>query len=266
MAKQKVARKRKERQPARPAAAQRPGVPQPALLELQRDIGNRAVQRVLARKKGDEQGRDDARAAKKLVQVGLVKIERPKIEYYDVGGSSLREVSRQFLQDGKWYQYDYRYKLKMDQGVVTRVDIEVAITLRLPRWEGASWERAPENEKLAWLHMMSELDLQWDKAEILTQLPQQWLGVDWTKAPETLKSEWRERLLDLQSQEEGHVDRAYRRALVLQQRLLRCPEKLVKAVFDRFVRDLKVEREAYDRQMRFGERKKVGLGANLLVQ
>jgi hypothetical protein len=233
---------------------------------LQRQIGNRAVQRMLAQCQVQSQAEKEKKAAKAPVEAGEVKIEPPKIEYYDVTGDSLPEVSRQLLPKGKWYQYGYRYQIKAEKGVATRADVIVTITLRLPRWSGLGWEQAPDFDKVEWLQMLQSLDVDQVRHQGITRLPQRWLpGPGWEKTPDTVKGEWRGMLQALQTREQGCVDIARRRALVLQQRLFNQPEANVKAIFDQFIKDLKVEQEAYNRQTEFGQ-ENISVGASVIVQ
>lgn len=243
------------------------------LAVLQQQVGNRAVQRMLAQRQGqaaDQTGRqaeEKERAAKAQVEAGEVKIERPKIEYYDVSGDNLTEVTRQLLPKDKWYQYDYRYRTKTENGVVTRVDVTVTVTVQLPRWTGLGWEQASDFDKLEWLRMLQLLDVDQDVYRDVTKLSQQWLlGPDWKKAPDTVKGQWRAMLQALQTREQTYVDIVRRRVLVLQQRLLNQPEAQVKAVFEQFTKDVKIEQEMYNRQTEFGQKSKVSLGASTMLQ
>jgi hypothetical protein len=106
---------------------------------LQQQIGNRAVQRVLAQHDAE----DKEKAAKMPVELGEIKIEQPKVEYYEVTGSSLREISGQLLPPGQWYEVEYHQTPQLEHGVVKQVDVEVAITIRLPRWTGPGLSMPP---------------------------------------------------------------------------------------------------------------------------
>ncbi len=282
MAKNKtVARKPKKQSSSRSrgkesGASRQADSNQSAVEHLQQRAGNRAVGRLLAQRKGQEaassgaskqeaQGQEQEKASKTRVEAGKVKVERPVIEYYDVGGSSLAEAARQLLKDGKWYEHEYKYVPKVVDGVVTRVDIIVTITLRLPRWTGQGWLEASPADKITWLTMLAQEQMAPETFEEVIRLPGHWLGVDWKKAPDPLKGEWREMLQAMQKQEQGHVDVILRRALVLQQRMLKQPEKQVKAIFALFEQNLKVEREVYDRQTTFGQKSKISLGSNAML-
>jgi predicted secreted Zn-dependent protease len=255
-----------------PLRSVNPGARLSGLALLQQQVGNRVVQQMLARSTGSgqaqRQAEEDEKAAKALVEVGEIEIEKPEIEYYEVTGNSLAEVSGQILPPGQWYEYEYRYVPKVENGVVTQVDVTVDITLRLPQWTGPGWDQAPDADKFEWLQLLQALEIdQEEEYEDVTELPQKWLlGPKWEKAPESLKKEWQAMLQALQSQEKGALDIARRRAMVLQQRLFKQSEKQVKAIFDQFMKDLKIEQEAYIRQMEFGQEQKVSLGAKVMVQ
>ncbi len=234
-------------------------------MTLQQQVGNRAVQRLLIQRQAEEE--EGAKAAEAQVEAGEIKIEPPKIEYYDVTGFSLDEVSSQLHPPDQWYVYDYDYQPKIENEVVNQVDVEVTITLRLPRWTGPGWEQAPDFDRLRWLQTLGAMAPDQDGYQDVTQLPGRWLlGADWEQAPDGVKGEWRAMLGALQTQEQGAIDIARRRATVLQQRLLKQPESEVKAVFDQFIQDLKVEQKTYNGQMEFGQEHKISLGANAMVQ
>jgi len=234
------------------------------LMTLQQQIGNRAVQRMLAQ----PDAADKEKAAKAPVELGEIKIEQPKVEYYDVTGSSLLEVSRQLLPPGQWYEVEYHQTPKLEHGVVKQVDVEAAITIRLPRWIGSGWEHATDLDKMTWLDMLqsAEVELETDDEDV-TPLPKKWLlGPAWEKAPDTVKGEWRAMLQALQTQEKSPLDIIRRRALVLQQRLINQPEKQVNAIADQFLKDLKTEQELYNRQTEFGRENKIALNASNMIQ
>jgi hypothetical protein len=248
-----------------------PNTPQARVVQLQRQVGNRAVQHLLAQreeKKEPEQKppEKDESVEKEPVTLGQITIERPKIEYYDVSGNTLLDVSKQVLEGGQWYEYEYDYDTKSKKGVVTQVDVTVSPTLRLPRWKGAGWEQAADREKTEWLHLLSVMEVDPDKFEEETELPTVWLDPNWEDVSDSVKGEWRAMLQSMQGEENGYADVIHRRALVLQQRMLGRPEGQATGIFDQFLKDLKVEREKYDRQTKFGEKKEISLGASAMVQ
>jgi hypothetical protein len=248
-----------------------PNTPQARVAQLQRQVGNRAVQHLLVQreeKKEPEQKppEKDESVEKAPVTVGQIKIERPKIEYYDVRGETLLDVSKQVLKDGEWYEYEYEYDVKSEKGVVTQVDVTVSPTLRLPRWRGPGWEQASDREKVEWQRLLSVMEVPPEKFEDETELPTVWLDPNWEAVPDTVKGEWRAMLQSMQGEEKGHIDVIHRRALVLQQRMLGRPDGQVSEIFDQFLKDLKVERDKYNRQMKFGVKKKISLEASAMVQ
>lgn len=239
------------------------------LLNLQHNIGNQAVQRLLAqRQAAGRQAQDQTKAqedADTPVPVGQLKIEKPIIEEYEVSGNSLRDISNQLQPPDKWYEYDYQYDPKIENGVVIQVYVTVAITIHVPRWAGG-WDETPDEDKIAWLQMLPLLTGESDEYEKMTELPQQWLGISWETAPEALKGEWLKILQEMQTQETGPIDIVRRRAIVLQQRLFKLPEEKTKEVFDRFQEDLKIEEAAYNEQREFGQAQKVTLDTEVLLQ
>lgn len=243
--------------------AMKPNQDRFGLMALQQRVGNQAVQRMLGQRQTEEQ----EKAAQAPVLVGQLEVEKPKIEYYEVAGKTLAEVSNQVLPAGQWYQYEYRQVPKVENGVVIRIDITVEITLHLPRWVGPTWEQAPDGDKLEWLRILQALDIDLDKYEEEMLIPQKWLqGPNWPQASEAEKKEWQRNLLSFQTREQSPLDIVRRRVMVLQQRLFGQPEAQIKAIFDQFLKDLKIEQEVYDRQTRFGERQQISLNNNLMIQ
>jgi predicted secreted Zn-dependent protease len=241
------------------------------VVQLQRQVGNRAVQHLLAQREEKKEPEPkppekDESVEKAPVTVGQISIERPKIEYYDVSGNTLLDASKQVLKSGEWYEYEYEYATKSEKGVVAQVDVTVTPTLRLPRWRGIGWEQASDREKAEWMRLLSVMEVPPAKFEDETELPTVWLDPNWEAVPDTVKGEWRAMLLSMQGEEEGYADVIHRRALVLQQRMLGRPDGQAKEIFDQFLKDLKVEREKYDRQTKFGEKKKISLEASAMVQ
>lgn len=247
--------------------------------QLQQQVGNRAVQRLLshtglhssmlgvkAPPANEEEQTTSKKPKKALVEAGTVKVEKPRIEYYDVSGSNLAQVKQRLLRDGKWYEHNYRYAIKSENGIITRVDIIVEIKVHLPRWVGPGWAQAPRTDKLAWMQMLSHETPPNERHEELTRMPTGWVGMDWPKAPDSLKADWRGRLQRQQQDERAYLDVIMRRVLILQQRMLGNPAKQVKAIFDKFNKDLKIETEAYNRQLRFGQPQKVSIGAGAMLQ
>ncbi len=251
---------------------------QPSISQLQQQAGNQAVLKLLTRgglhaKKTDatsnagQEERDEM--PKTQVEVGTVAFAKPRVEYYDVTGRTLDEVRPQLLKDGKWYTHEYRYALKSENdgsdSVITRVDITVQTTLRLPRWTGKGWEQASRADKLAWTAMLGQETPPKETHEHITRLPSAYVGVDWAQAPDALKAQWLGMLQKIHSQELSPRDAVLRRVMVLQQRLFDQPEKQAKAIFEAFIHDLKVELEAYNRQLKFGQKQQISLGVDTLI-
>lgn len=265
-----LSRKRKIRHPEEEIT--RPGPAKPArdrfgLMTLQQQVGNQAVQRLLAQRQTEQQAKgDNAQAAKEPVELGQVKIEKPEVKEYEVTGENLQQVSGQILPPEKWYEYEYQYNPKIENGVVTEVEVIVLITIHVPRWVGPGWERAADTEKMAWLKLLETLGVGEDKYEDVTELPKQWVGVDFSQAPDDLKGEWQKVLLEFQKNEKTPLDIALRRVLVLQQRLLAQPENRVKEIFGKFEEDVRKEEVAYKEQREVGQIQQVTLEREVLVQ
>ena len=251
----------------------------PAALS-QRQLGNRAVQQLLAHRAGaalldpaslavqrQAEAEREAKTPPPQVKLGEIEIEKPKIEFYDVTGSNLHEVSEQLLTNGKWYEYQYEPRHQADKGTVNRVDVTVHITIHVPRWTGDGWESASLADKAEWLKLLQSLDVGGEKAAtIVTELSSTWLGVDIEALPDALKGTWQGMMQEMQVHELGPLSTARRRALVLQRRLYGQPANLVKAIVEQFNRDLQVEERAYGQQMEMGQRKTISVGANILIQ
>ena len=230
------------------------------VLSLQHNIGNQAVQRLLAQRQAANQQQDAAMP----VEVGQIKIEKPTIEEYEVSGNSLRDISNQLQPPDQWYEYEYQYAPKTENGKVTRIDVTVAITIHLPRWTGG-WDETPDEDKIAWLQILQLLTGDSDEYQGTTELPQQWLGLNWETAPDALKGEWLNMLQEMQTQEKGPGDITRRRAIVLQQRLFNRPEEKAQEIFDRFQQDAKIEEGAYNEQREFGQAQKIVLDQDTLI-
>lgn len=235
------------------------------LMALQRQVGNRAIQQMITQRQTAEQ-EQQAEAANVPVEAGQVKIEKPEIEEYEVNGNSLAEVAGQVLPPEQWYEYEYQYNSKVENGVVTQVEVIVKTKIHLPRWVGASWEHATEVDKLAWLELLNRLVGDNEEYDDMGQVPRQWVGIDWETAPPALKNEWQGMLQELHSNEQTRLDIILRRVLILQQRLLNRPEDQINAIFDQFQQDLEVEEEAYNKQRAFGQDEKIILGTDVMIQ
>lgn len=245
-------------QPAKPRREQG------GLMALQQRVGNQAVQQLLAQRQAQAQ---PAPAEAEPVETGQLKIEKPEIKEYDVTGDTLAQVNEQILPPEEWYEYEYRYDPKIENGVVTQVDITVRVIIHLPRWRGPGWDRAVETDKQGWLDLLKSLAGGLDEYETDGQLPQPWLGVDFQKdAPEALKNVWRGMLQEMQNAEQSQLDVIRRRMLVLQQKLIGQPAEQVKTVFDQFQQATEDEEELYHQQRELGQDNQVSINAELMVQ
>lgn len=111
------------------------------------DVDAQALQR-----EGEADGESEA-------DTGEVTIGEPEVEYYDVRGSSLAEILPQ-LDPEEWgrcnYQFDYTYD--SEEGRSTRVNIELTLHIRLPRWGGEGHNSASDAAKAEWERMLGVLE------------------------------------------------------------------------------------------------------------
>jgi hypothetical protein len=70
----------------------------------------------------------------------------------------------------------------------------------------------------------------------------------------------------LHTHEARLIDTIYRRALVLQQRLLYQPEQELKRQVEQFMKEVAEEQKLYDDQWKPGEKKQVSLSKSQLLQ
>lgn len=229
------------------------------LMALQQQVGNQAVQRLLAQRQAATEKKPE-----EPVETGQLKIEKPVIEEYEVNGNSLAEISDQILPPEKWYEDEYQYKPKVENGRVTQVDITIIPKIHLPRWVGG-WDRTSAENKAAWLKILKMLLGEGEKIEDLLELPHQWLGVDFKQARPELKGPWQALWQEKQNEERDHQDILRRRAMVLQQKMLNQPVDQLKAIFDLFQQSLKIEEAAYAEQTEFGQEQQITLSADEMV-
>lgn len=89
---------------------------------------------------------------------GQVTIKDVQTEEYSVTGSTLAEAAQQ-LDPEEWgrctYSFDYTYEAT--NGRVTKVDIALQLTIRLPRWQGLGWDQASPNIRTEWVRMLAAL-------------------------------------------------------------------------------------------------------------
>ena len=260
----KVRRRSAEDEPtqARPARVQGDKF---GLTTLQQQVGNQAIQRVMAQRQAAQE-KDQTQKDKEPVEIGQVKVEKPEIKPYEVTGESLHQAADQILSPEQWYEYEYQYSPKIENEVITQVEITVMITIHVPRWVGSGWDRASDVDKLAWLQMLQRLGASEDSHEEMGMLPRRWIGIDFSLAPDDLKGEWQKMLVEWQANEKGPVDIVRRRVMVLQQRLLKRPEAQIAEIFDKFLQDIEVEETIYKEEREPGQENKVILEPDALVQ
>lgn len=127
---------------------------------------------------------------------GDVCIEDVNFEYYDVRGSTLAQVAPQ-LDPQEWgrctYHFDYTYETT--NGRVSRVDITLRLTVRLPRWQGQGWDNASPHVKQEWQRMLEALQ---GHEEEHAEIARRWAPV------------FKERLLNLRA---GRVGQRYNQLL-----------------------------------------------------
>jgi predicted secreted Zn-dependent protease len=235
------------------------------LTALQQQVGNRAIQGLMIQSQRQEE--DEKKAPNQPASLGKVTVEKPRVEIYDVHGNSMDEVMAQVKARKDWLRYEFEYNPKMDKGVITEVNVTVRITIQQPRWVGANLERMSPATRTQWQQVMESFQLPEEKIENDTELPQQWLiGAAWKDAPDALKSTWRGMLQTMQNRELSPLDIASRRALVLQKQLLNLPENQAKAIFDKFLKDLKKEDDQYARQFEPGKKQKISLSPTEMIQ
>lgn len=160
------------------------------LTSLQHTIGNRAVQRVLER--GHLQGQAHSRifsperlrqiarkqaearvgavpaiqreeaealdAAPAAVNDGLVTINEPQSETYEVRGATLAAVSAA-LDPVEWgrCRWTVDYSFETAGGRATKVDITLHLTIRMPRWAGEGFQQASVAAREEWQRMLGAL-------------------------------------------------------------------------------------------------------------
>jgi predicted secreted Zn-dependent protease len=76
--------------------------------------------------------------------------------YYDVSGATLADVYNQ-LDPNEWGRCDVNYSVTYHErnGNITRADVTVTDTYRMPRWRGRTWQRASRAAKAEWRRMLS---------------------------------------------------------------------------------------------------------------
>jgi len=155
---------------------------------------------------------------------GTITIQGPTFTSYDVTGRTLAEVGPQ-LDPVEWGRctWNFRYTYSSTNGVATRVNIILRLTIRLPQWTGAGWRSASA----------------------------------------AAKSEWQRMLGCLRTHENGHVDIARSWASTLQQRLLNQPEADLGSLWEAGLADHQTEQDAYDTRTRHGQTQGVTLDLSI---
>jgi predicted secreted Zn-dependent protease len=225
---------------------------------LQQQIGNQAVQRILAKPNGQGSLKLDRETALRLIREhsplapfianqaaarggqvqrqvetegpqaeassGTVTIQDVQYDYYDVSGSNLAEVIQQ-LDPEEWghCRHDYEYSYDSTNGKTTTANITLKLTIRLPRWRGAGWD----------------------------------------KASPAAKQEWQRMLEALQGHEDGHADIARRWAPIFKERLLNQQEKNVKGRYQRTLQEVNKDTKDFDDRTQHGQTQGVSLDISI---
>jgi len=203
----------------------------------------------------------------KPFEVGTISIDKLEIEQYTIEANSYEEALQQVQDKDDWCQYEFEHDTSVEEELINEVNITITITLQLPQWIGTGWEQAPPMEQQQWLMLLTSYGITDDTIDEMMKLPQQWLlGPAWEDAPTPLKKNWQTMLQDFQKDELGYFDIAYRRAMVLQQRLFKQPETEIPTIFGQFLKDIELEQEAYDDEYEPGEAQDITLNSDALVQ
>jgi len=205
---------------------------------LQNQIGNAAVQRLLAERNGQQQldpnsaqaivqnalQRQEEEVAEQAPANGEVTIEEPTVETYDVTGATLAEVAQQ-LDPNEWGRctYQFAYSYEITNGRATKVDITLTLTIRLPRWQGEGWNQASDGAKAEWNRMLEAL----------------------------------------RSHEDAHAEIARRGAPLIQAGLMNQRSGRINARFNRLKRQVDQETEQFDQQTNHGRNDGVTLDLSI---
>jgi predicted secreted Zn-dependent protease len=155
---------------------------------------------------------------------GTITIHEPTFTSYSVTGLTLAGVAPQ-LNPVEWGRctWNFHYTYSSTNGVATRVNIILRLTIRLPQWTGAGWESASA----------------------------------------TAKAEWQRMLGCLRTHENGHVDIARSWAPTLQQRLFNQPEADLGSLWEAGLADHQTEQDAYDTRTQHGQTQGVTLDLSI---
>jgi predicted secreted Zn-dependent protease len=155
---------------------------------------------------------------------GTLTIHEPASDPYTVTGSTLAEVTPQ-LDPEEWGRctWNFRYTYSSTNGVATRVNIVLRLTIRLPQWTGTGWRNASD----------------------------------------AAKAEWQRMLGCLRTHENGHADIARDWAPTLQQRLLNQPEADLARIWQTSLADHETAQHDYDTRTRHGQTQGVSLDTSI---
>jgi hypothetical protein len=155
---------------------------------------------------------------------GSITISPVKKTHYNVTGNNLEEVSTQ-LDPEEWGRctWEWTQSYRTTEGVTDRVNINLKLTIRLPRWTGRGWRRASAEEK----------------------------------------AEWNRMLECLQKHEDHHAEIARSWAPKLQERLLNQPESDIATLWSDGLTEHQDEQDSYDADTRHGETEGVTLDTSI---
>jgi hypothetical protein len=155
---------------------------------------------------------------------GTITISPVKKADYNVTGNNLEEVSAQ-LDPEEWGRcvWEWTQSYRTTEGVTDRVNINLKLTIRLPRWTGRGWRRASAEEK----------------------------------------AEWNRMLECLQKHEDRHAEIARSWAPTLQERLLNQPESDIATLWSDGLAEHQDEQDSYDADTRHGETEGVTLDTSI---
>ena len=201
----------------------------PDLVSLQDQIGNAAVQRLLAGQVVPAAAALPALQRQEGMATppaqGRVTVEEPTVDTYDVAGTTLAAVAKQ-LDPKEWgrctYNYDYSYETAAN-GRVTKVDVTLHLTIRLPRWQGEGYDQASA----------------------------------------AAKEEWQRMLTALETHEEGHADIARTWAATMQTRLLGQRGGRVAQRYNQTMAAIKRAQDEFDKKTKHGQNQGVSLDRSI---
>lgn len=162
---------------------------------------------------------------RRAANTGRVRVNGPTTSYYNVTGNTLADVATA-LGTQEWgrcnWNFSYTYRTDANS-VVTRADVTLTLTIRLPRWTGRGWNRASR----------------------------------------AAKAEWRRMVGCLRTHENGHASRARRWATTLQQRLLNQQEADVAGRWNQGMAEHEAEQQQYDASTSHGQTQGVSLDTSI---